>query len=146
LYDNWKNSSFWIVRQQKLLELLKLLEHLNIFVNICTTCTNDCKLLSLNLLNYICVDNLSRRLVVNNIDWMSYKKLTVSSRQFKSFPMNFYYGFFLCVLCLTRAEQDELNVRRIMKEMEVIPDVIKEPPKELLKVCPNLLTTSLLNH
>ncbi|XP_034473662.1 putative odorant-binding protein A5 [Drosophila innubila] len=38
------------------------------------------------------------------------------------------------MLCLTRAEHDELNVRRIMKEMEVIPDVIKEPPKELLKM------------
>ncbi|KAH8410498.1 hypothetical protein KR215_009963 [Drosophila sulfurigaster] len=52
----------------------------------------------------------------------------------KPFTMHFHYGFLLCVLCLTRAEQDELNVRRVMKELEVIPDVLKEPPKELLKL------------
>ncbi|KAL7741814.1 hypothetical protein ACLKA6_012040 [Drosophila palustris] len=48
--------------------------------------------------------------------------------------MNFNYGFFLCVLSLTRAEQDELNVRRVMRELQVIPDVIMEPPRELLKM------------
>lgn len=41
----------------------------------------------------------------------------------------------LCVLGLGRGEEEELNVRRIMKELDVIPDVLKEPPQELLKVC-----------
>ncbi|KAH8419289.1 hypothetical protein KR222_004124, partial [Zaprionus bogoriensis] len=50
--------------------------------------------------------------------------------------MNLLYGLFLCVLCLarTRAQQNELNVRRIMKDLGVIPDVLSEPPRELLKV------------
>ncbi|TDG49417.1 hypothetical protein AWZ03_004100 [Drosophila navojoa] len=40
----------------------------------------------------------------------------------------------LCVLGLGRGEEEEPNVRRIMKELDVIPDVLKEPPQELLKL------------
>ncbi|KRF98333.1 uncharacterized protein Dwil_GK26794 [Drosophila willistoni] len=31
-------------------------------------------------------------------------------------------------------EDNELNVRRIMKDMAIIPDILKEPPKQLLKM------------
>lgn len=37
-------------------------------------------------------------------------------------------------VCLSRSQEDNDNVRRIMKEMEVIPDILDEPPKELLRV------------
>ncbi|EDW03752.1 putative odorant-binding protein A5 [Drosophila grimshawi] len=52
--------------------------------------------------------------------------------------MNSHYGLLLCVLVLflgqTKADQDELNVVRVLKEMGVIPEVFKEPPQQLLKM------------
>ncbi|XP_030383786.1 putative odorant-binding protein A5 [Scaptodrosophila lebanonensis] len=38
------------------------------------------------------------------------------------------------VLALALAQGEERDVQRIMKDMSIIPDVLKEPPKELLKV------------
>lgn len=88
---------------------------------------------SLNFLNYICADNWSRRLVPSNIDSGAIKAAR-SSQKSKALNMNSFYVVLLCVLCLTRAEQEELSVRRLMKELDVIPDVLKELPQGLLKV------------
>lgn len=63
--------------------------------------------------------------------------------------MNLHYALLLCVLCHVGAQQDELMVRRIMKDLAVVPDVLAEPPKELLKVrviySPSLSHPSLSN-
>ncbi|XP_002051710.2 putative odorant-binding protein A5 [Drosophila virilis] len=88
---------------------------------------------SLNFLNYICADNCSRRLVPSNIDSGAIKALR-SSQKSKALNMNSFYVVLLYVLCLTRAEQEELSVRRLMKELNVIPDVLKELPQGLLKM------------
>ncbi|KAH8251219.1 hypothetical protein KR032_003274 [Drosophila birchii] len=40
----------------------------------------------------------------------------------------------LGIFCLSRSQEDNDNVRRIMKEMEVMPDILDEPPKELLRI------------
>ncbi|XP_017051587.1 putative odorant-binding protein A5 [Drosophila ficusphila] len=41
-----------------------------------------------------------------------------------------YLGF----ICLCRCQEDDDNVRRIMKEMEVMPEILDEPPRELLRI------------
>lgn len=41
---------------------------------------------------------------------------------------------FLGFICLARSQDNGENVRRIMKEMEVIPEILDEPPRELLRV------------
>ncbi|KAH8293240.1 hypothetical protein KR018_000968 [Drosophila ironensis] len=38
------------------------------------------------------------------------------------------------VLGLVKSQDEDENVRRIMKEMEVMPDILDEPPRELLKI------------
>ncbi|KAH8393704.1 hypothetical protein KR200_010014 [Drosophila serrata] len=40
----------------------------------------------------------------------------------------------LGIFCLSRCQEDSENVRRIMKEMDVVPDILDEPPKELLRI------------
>ncbi|XP_017075477.2 putative odorant-binding protein A5 [Drosophila eugracilis] len=37
-------------------------------------------------------------------------------------------------VCLGRGQDDNEDVRRIMKEMEVIPEILQEPPRELLRI------------
>ncbi|KAH8324348.1 hypothetical protein KR074_005869 [Drosophila pseudoananassae] len=37
-------------------------------------------------------------------------------------------------LATARSQDENENVRRIMKEMEVVPEILDEPPKELLKI------------
>jgi len=44
------------------------------------------------------------------------------------------HWIFLGFICLSRSQDDNDNVRRIMKEMEVTPDILEEPPRELLRV------------
>nr|AAC46472.1 A5 [Drosophila melanogaster] len=41
---------------------------------------------------------------------------------------------FLGYICLARSQDNDENVRRIMKEMEVIPEILDEPPRELLRI------------
>lgn len=57
--------------------------------------------------------------------------LLLSSFEMKS------VGFILLLLGFfapARSQDENENVRRIMKEMEVVPEILDEPPKELLKV------------
>ncbi|XP_017130119.1 putative odorant-binding protein A5 [Drosophila elegans] len=41
---------------------------------------------------------------------------------------------FVGFICLSRSQDENENIRRIMKEMEVIPEILDEPPGELLRI------------
>ncbi|XP_016954763.1 putative odorant-binding protein A5 [Drosophila biarmipes] len=44
------------------------------------------------------------------------------------------YWIFVGFICLTRSQGEIENVRRIMKELEVIPEILEGPPRELLRI------------